>query len=957
MAWLALLCLALGGQTGAQTVTFRNYTQADGLQGLTVNCLFEDREHTVWACTELGLHRYERETFQAIGPNEGLMATMVAAVAQDTRGRLWVSTATGLFMGDGRRFAPVLDGDQTISADVGQAITPWGDAVLVQSRDRVLEVQVAGDGRWQVTQLKASDGTPFPASTALLAHDDEVWSGCGTELCRRDAEGRLRRYGTTQGVPADRWIALMRDRQGTLWVRGERHVISRKPGSRRFYNHPAPAGSDFSIVNNGTNLVEDAKGRILTRIDNGVGRWDGSRWEIFSRTRGQAVTPAPSAMLVDHAHRLWIGSRGLGIQRLLGYGVLLHWSEADGLATGPTWSALRDARGELFIGSDMGGNRMDPATGAILPWVDEHGQPLRQLLRMASTPDGALWAGLSSGRLVRRDPADGVTRDVTVLSGQVRSMLTDAGGTLWIATREGLFAVAPGQHQPQPEAGVQAVNSTDLGRDRNGNVWLTTTSGIYRRLQGQWRKLEVDGAPGMIFTKVSIGPNGDAWLSRNGPGLWRGVLHGDNLLAVEPVSDPLIDNVMPYLLRHDSRGWLWIGSSQGLDLLRDGQWVRVTQSEGLLWDDISEAAILEDPDGSIWIGSSLGLTQIRDPGELFARHPLHLKISHASRGRQLLHADVRLPWSEDPINFAFSTPGTVGGEDRIHFRYRLRGLQSQWMTTSQGRLTYTLGAPGRYVLEVQALDVRERTASGIQTLAFEVLPQWWRSRLALLIYLLAGGGLLTLAWRWRMRRLLRIKNRLERLVTERTRELEHDKRELEKARAALAIKASRDELTGLFNRSGILEVLHGEMLASQAAGTPLAVALIDLDYFKRINDQHGHLAGDAVLAGVGRRLREDLRGRDSVGRYGGEELLVVMPGLAPKAQQRLQALHRLLSCAPYAIGDGMELAVTCSIGVAWLRPGDTGEQLLARADLALYRAKDAGRDRVELAIEPEPETA
>jgi Predicted periplasmic ligand-binding sensor domain len=159
LAWLGLLCLALGGQAGAQTVTFRNYAQADGLQGLTVNCLFEDREHTVWACTELGLHRYERETFQAIGPNEGLMATMVAAVAQDTKGRLWVSTATGLFMGDGRRFAPVLDGDQTISADVGQAITPWGDAVLVQSRDRVLEVQVAGDGRWQVTQLKASDGT------------------------------------------------------------------------------------------------------------------------------------------------------------------------------------------------------------------------------------------------------------------------------------------------------------------------------------------------------------------------------------------------------------------------------------------------------------------------------------------------------------------------------------------------------------------------------------------------------------------------------------------------------------------------------------------------------------------------------------------------------------------------------------------------------------------------------
>ncbi|WP_256058018.1 GGDEF domain-containing protein, partial [Xanthomonas cerealis] len=126
-----------------------------------------------------------------------------------------------------------------------------------------------------------------------------------------------------------------------------------------------------------------------------------------------------------------------------------------------------------------------------------------------------------------------------------------------------------------------------------------------------------------------------------------------------------------------------------------------------------------------------------------------------------------------------------------------------------------------------------------------------------------------------------------------------------------------------------------------------AVAMIDLDHFKRINDTYGHLIGDAVLTKVAKRLNTDLRESDLIGRYGGEELLGVLPGLPIPSHERLQRLRVAVCGHPLRVGS-QSLAVTTSIGVAWYRPGETLQQLLARADQALYRAKHLGRNRVEL---------
>jgi len=170
------------------------------------------------------------------------------------------------------------------------------------------------------------------------------------------------------------------------------------------------------------------------------------------------------------------------------------------------------------------------------------------------------------------------------------------------------------------------------------------------------------------------------------------------------------------------------------------------------------------------------------------------------------------------------------------------------------------------------------------------------------------------------------------------------------AEERLQYLATRDALTGLSNRTAILEILAREIDSARQFSTPLVIVLIDVDHFKRINDTYGHLCGDAVLRTLSTQVSARVRVTDSLGRFGGEEFLLVVPG-AP--QQRpflpLERLRRAISEIPFS-HDDLTINVTASFGMAWLaHASDTPEKLLGRADTALYSAKYAGRNRIEYA--------
>jgi diguanylate cyclase (GGDEF)-like protein len=168
------------------------------------------------------------------------------------------------------------------------------------------------------------------------------------------------------------------------------------------------------------------------------------------------------------------------------------------------------------------------------------------------------------------------------------------------------------------------------------------------------------------------------------------------------------------------------------------------------------------------------------------------------------------------------------------------------------------------------------------------------------------------------------------------------------AQEALRAEATRDHLTGLWNRRMVSDQLNRELNRARHERRPLAVAMVDLDGFKLINDTHGHAAGDAVLRECGAALRSQLREYDFIGRYGGDEFLVVLPGCDEGASEAIaERLRAIIDTEPVYL-NGLRIPISVSVGLAWTDGSlFDADALIHSADEALYRAKARGRNRVE----------
>jgi diguanylate cyclase (GGDEF)-like protein len=172
---------------------------------------------------------------------------------------------------------------------------------------------------------------------------------------------------------------------------------------------------------------------------------------------------------------------------------------------------------------------------------------------------------------------------------------------------------------------------------------------------------------------------------------------------------------------------------------------------------------------------------------------------------------------------------------------------------------------------------------------------------------------------------------------------------LVEAREQMRFKATHDSLTSLWDRGAVLTLLRSELSRSMRERNPVSMLLCDLDHFKQINDSHGHLIGDEILQEVSKRLVDAVRLHDAVGRYGGEEFLVVLSGCgAESLKDRAEHVRQSISRLPIQTQSG-PISVSLSIGATTIEDCDPSlpvEPFLKQADDALYRAKDAGRNQV-----------
>jgi diguanylate cyclase (GGDEF)-like protein len=805
----------------------------------------------------------------------------------------------------------------------------------------VQELHRAGNSAlWQSKPLFSAEqiqATPELDKVVSLFNEGSgtLWLGCGKGLCSL-SNGALRTWGEADGIPEGAYGAFLVDRDGRLWVRSERHLLTRAPGTEAFtVNDPPHARLESRVVE--PLLTLDSSGRLLTRTAPGIARWDGRIWQEFTSDNGLADAVVSKAQ-VDGEGSLWLSPLGLGIWRWRGYDNIESWTRAQGFISQKVWNIVRDHDGRLLVGTERGCQVLDESAARVARCPFE-ALPQVEVISLTVDPRGGRWWGLENSELWTVPPHE--TRAHLVKFPQAKLPVSvsffDSKGTGWlICYADGLFKLDMTTEKIQKvELPHSDARIYDIAEDRNGTLWIAATGGMFRFADGRWTFIAIpnqDGSLG-VYSSVVTQADGSLWASNFGKGL----LHasGPNLEHREWVKPEVLADASVYSLRNDLRGRLWVNTDQGA-VIHDGQnWIRFDVEDGLAGNDTEAVAFLPDTDGSVWIGTAAGMTRIRDPDKLLhPQGPIDLRIASARLGDHVLNVstETKVPWQADAaLDVRFSSHN-YSRSPQTEFRYRLLGLSSQWFGSRSPELHLPALGGGRYELQIMALDAPHARKSALISMSFEVLPPWWRTLtfktcVALLIVLLAA-----LLWRYQVNKLRARRAALEKEFRE---------------REALLERATRDALTGLWNRATILDVLTRELAHAQRAGTPLALALIDVDHFKHVNDTYGHHGGDEVLCELAHRLAGSIRQNDWLGRYGGEELMVVLPGLSyTGAAAPIERLRECVAELPFKVRD-FTVHLTVSIGMAWCEsPSDTAHDMISRADAALYRAKDSGRNRV-----------
>ena len=940
-AWAAaFMLLAVLAPATAQQYTFRGYGQPEGLGNLSVTCLVEDRPGYLWVCTENGLFRHDGREFQRFGDSDGLKDTLVHSAVVDTSGRLWVGTSHDLYLYDGLRFSAVRPGGRALSVAFGSRIASAPDNhLLVIDKESLLELSASADNRSWVArpyfderQLQA---TPALAHMNSLYVDAKgrLWLGCGVRICGVD-RGRVSSWGEAEGVPEDEWHSWSFDAQQRLWVRGLKHVLVLDSGAAHFVERDAPHSSITSGVFF-VPLIDDGHGSIVTRTDAGLARWRQDQWEEITLENGLPTTEI-SALLTTRDGTMWLGVSGGGLWRWLGYGTFESWTAHRGPERNPVWAVVRGADHTITMGSRSGCLHLEARSRTTQP-CDFDGLPSGEIQVMTRDEPGNLWIGASTGGLYR--VAAGDRRAVHVADVPLmRKLFIDSESRLWVGTNLNLQVAERGStrlaRDPVPE-GLGEI--TDITQDERGVLWIATQGGLLQRTNGVWRLLELPTAAPEGFS--ALVPTGDGWFWAAGAahGLMRLHVSGAQADFAQWQTARNIADAAVYFIQIDRRGWLWLGTDAGIVVYDGRLWRKFDQEDGLIWNDTDQNSVYADEDGSIWFGTSGGLAHVMRPEALLNDLPLDLRIAKLTVGTRRLDAtsEQQILWQHDLSLDVHLQELNFESAKKTRLKVRLRGLSDDWFRTGDFEVHYPGLAPGQYIFEAIAENPDQQRTSTLIRRDFEVLPPWWQTVAfrVLVALVLFGSGAAT--WRWSVVKLETRRRTLERELRE---------------REALLERATRDPLTRLWNRQAILEILGRAMESAKTNNIPLAVALIDIDHFKRVNDTMGHLMGDAVLRSIAEHITKRVRAGDSLGRYGGEELLLVLPEAAPQAPfLPIERLQRTVAKIPF-IHDGTRFHVTASFGVAWFAAGrDSVDDLIGRADRALYVAKDRGRDRVEYA--------
>jgi diguanylate cyclase (GGDEF)-like protein len=961
LAGTSVLAYALDPAKAITQYVQSSWNSEDGLPQNSVHAIAQTADGFLWLGTEEGLARFDGVRFTVFTSHgsHGLASDYIQSLASDRDGSLWIGTDSGLSHWIPGRGSSVLNGGfQVLTTRDGLA----GDSVTALALDAAGTLWVGTNqglncvrsGRL-ATLPPAERLTGMAVSTLAAQSDGAVWIGTQKGLFR-EAQGKLQQWDRGNGLPDTMVTALAAAPGGDIWV--------------------GTMGGGLAVVHNGrvsippvrlpwkevNGLLWDRDGALWIAFDrHGMGRLYQGRLSLYDASRGLPSDRSTRALFQDHEGNLWLGLLDAGMVQLRD-GKFAVFGKPEGLAGNYTGNAMQSRDGSVWIGSDSNGlNRLLP-DGRVEVWDRRKGLPDSAVYSILQTRDGSLWIGYRSGVLARvRQGGVSVYKDPAAKDMSLNALFEDRDGNVWAGFYgEGLARVEDGRFEHVSSTGrIPGITQTP-----DGAIWIADDGGgVGRWFRGSWTHYTTDnGLPSNHAMCIDADENGDVWVGTASGGLSR-IRNGQ--ITTWTVDQGLPGTTVGSIVE-DRQGDLWLGGDSGIARvskaeLNDGARMLhpalFTVVDGLRSRETVYGGMpssWKGNDGRLWFATIRGAA-VTDPARI-RPNPVAPPVwieNVTFEGRSIEGAGrLELGTGAGNLHVSYTATSFVAPA-RMQFRYRLAGFDRDWVAAGARREAwYTNLPPGKYTFHVEAANsdgVWNETGASVELV---LRPPLSRTALAYAAYVLAACGLVWLIVVLRTRRLVRNREELNRIVAERTAQLEAEKSALEQVRRELHTRATHDSLTGLYNRAAILDHLNRELARAAREEIPLGVVIADLDHFKKVNDTHGHLAGDVVIRESAGRMRRAMRAYDLVGRYGGEEFLILLPGWEPAtAPARVNELLEAIRSTPFEVGRN-RIQMTCSFGIATYRPGAspaTANELLSLADAALYVAKNNGRNGASVA--------
>ncbi len=802
--------------------SFQEYKQEDGLDNLSVRAILQDRSGFLWVATANGLFRYDGGRFIPFRESDGLPDGRIWDLHESSDGTLWVATSGGIAFRSGNHFERLqtLSGG-TMGRDTGVATAPNG-GIYFSTTSGLFTATPGYRGASPVVQRiwPAPGQAPLPAHAVHYDSDGILWFGCGLSLCRVEP-GRVQKVpDPLLGFEPIGGIAV--DRDNTLWVRTRAGVFAKLQGAARF----GAVRQEMPGTGRAYRLYLDPQGRLAVPTQLGLYRWtpEGS-WDRISSRTGLPADPV-SCIVWDREGSPWLGMEAHGLVRWLGYGQWESWTGLQGLSTNTVTAVTRDGEGKLWVGTRYGLNRMESVPDTWRRWTSHDGLQDDEIRCMTGDPKRGVWVGADRSGLSYFDPAANrfylFGPESGLKSNQIVSLTMDPSGTLWVPTRQGLFRAVPRgpatrfrRVQLPPAEDHETIYRVRV--DRAGRIWMAGTRGLLRYDQGSWtRFLERDGLRHRSLIGLAVGPRDSLWV---GYANMLGVTRFDFRSAKPEVTHfgqqkGLGSNNISSL-ETDRKGRVWIGTDAGVDMFEEGSWTHFDSVDGMVWPDCLFNAFLADPDGSVWIGTAGGLAHYR-AAPVTPLPPPAVVLTSVRFANQTIspvpeEARRAIPYADRSlvIEFAALTYRDPAG---VRFRYRLDEPRANWLETTERQVAFPSLPPGRYTFQVMASQ-----GSGWSEPAgfsFRVLAPWWMTRMFRLGIALLFAGCTAYLWKFRVRRLMELKGRLEAAVRERTHQLERERDRTHQEKAL--VEKQKLEIERLLIQAREVNRLKDEFLANMS---------------------------------------------------------------------------------------------------------------------------------------------